>query len=60
MKICIEWYVDDILSLDPSLTEEECMIILQNARDSHDANIGINWDVLQFHINEFKENKNGK
>lgn len=52
----ISWHIDDVKSLDESLTDAEAREILNIAKHEHDATIGINWDVLQCHINYYKEN----
>lgn len=51
------WHVDDVLSLDDSLTREEAKEILESADHNHDASIGINWDVLETLIDNFKYDK---
>jgi len=35
------------------LSDEDCRAILARARVCHDANLGINWEVLQSHIQEY-------
>jgi hypothetical protein len=40
------WHVDDVLSERPDLTEEQCREVLRNLERNHDANIGINWEVI--------------
>ena len=49
------WGVDDVLSLDSSLTEKEAREILHGIK--HDASIGVNWDVIQANIDFFKAEK---
>jgi len=49
-KITISWNVEDILSLDDTLTIAECIEVLDMAEHSHDANYGICWDTLQTYI----------
>jgi hypothetical protein len=53
----IYWNVDDILSLDDTLTIEECIEVLDLAQNNHDANYGINWDTLKGWIEYIKEVK---
>jgi hypothetical protein len=53
-SISIEWEVDDVLELDDELTEAQCEKVLRMAEKKHDANVGINWDVLQYWIDEIK------
>ena len=58
-SISIEWEVDDIHQQlenrdeGVKLSDAECMEILEAAKDNHDATIGINWDVLDYHIDAF-------
>ena len=47
--ISIEWGVEDVRSCSDrwkNLTDEQCMEVLSAVERNHDANIGINWDVL--------------
>ena len=53
-EISITWCVEDVKSLDENLTDDECRQVLQMALRNHDATIGVNWDVLQCHIDELK------
>ena len=50
MKITIEWHVDDVKSLNENLTNEQCIAVLEQAKKTHDASIGINWDVIKCHV----------
>ena len=47
--ITVIWSKEDVLELRPDLTEEQAADVLVSADRRHDANIGINWEVLQFH-----------
>ena len=53
-KITISWNVEDVLGLDDSLTTDQCIEVLDLARDNHDANYGISWDTLSSYIDEVK------
>jgi len=53
----IYWNVQDVLSLDDTLTIEECIEVLDLAQNNHDANYGINWDTLKGWIEYIKEEK---
>lgn len=53
----VVWHIDDVKRLDNSLTDEQCREVLAAALDEHDATIGINWDVLQYHISKLRESK---
>jgi hypothetical protein len=33
-----------------TLSDDDAEIVLEHAADKFDANLGINWDILQFHI----------
>lgn len=48
------WHVDDVLNraneTDADLTEEQALEILSRVDRKYDANIGINWDVLDTYI----------
>ena len=44
--ITIKWHVDDVLSIRPDLTIEQALDVLCRAKNTHDACIGINWEVL--------------
>ena len=45
----IIWSKEDVLEIRPDLTEEQAGDVLAAANHRHDATIGINWDILQFH-----------
>ena len=50
-QIAVIWSVDDVLEIRPDLTEDEAWNVLQAVEDDHDANVGICWDVLEYHAN---------
>ena len=41
-----EWHVDDVLNQRPDLTEDQACEVLALIAHNFDANIGINWDVI--------------
>ena len=45
-RIAIVWNVEDVLEVRPDLTEEQAKEVLRRVKRGHDANVGINWDVL--------------
>jgi hypothetical protein len=51
------WHTDDVISLDPSLDRDSARLVLTMAVEQHDANIGINWDVLNEYINQLRKMK---
>jgi hypothetical protein len=40
------WHVEDVQSVRPGLTDEQCREVLRQCGRHHDAEIGINWIVL--------------
>ena len=48
-QIASIWGIDDVLILRPDLSLEQAWDVLQQAENYHDANIGINWEVLNCH-----------
>jgi len=57
-QITITWTIEDIkdrgeyqdIFINDSMAKE----ILVNIKHQHDASIGINWDVIDSHINKYK------
>lgn len=47
-----DWHIEDVQSLDESLTDEQCIQVLEIVAETHDANLGVNWDVIQCAIDE--------
>lgn len=41
-----DWHINDIREQRPDLTDDQCREVLRNLEENHDANIGINWDVI--------------
>ena len=54
-SISVVWNIEDVKSLEPKVTDEQAMEVLELARDNHDANVGINWGVLEFWISQVYE-----
>lgn len=48
------WMSDDFLYLESTLDETEIEAAMELAYDNHDANVGFNWDSLQFAIDEVR------
>lgn len=47
-SISITWHIDDVrMAYNRPITDEQCREVLARADKWHDANTGINWDVLQ-------------
>ena len=49
------WHVDDVLSINSDLSRDQARLVLTMAMDNHDANIGINWEVLTEYIDRVLE-----
>lgn len=54
-QIAIIWDVEDVQMLNPELDDYQAMTILETVQNKHDANIGVNWDVIQFWIDNIHE-----
>ncbi len=56
-EITISWHIEDVQSQDPALTDDEARQVLQLIKHKHDANIGVNWEVIDFWIDYFKRER---
>ena len=54
-SISIIWNIEDVKSLEPNMSDEQSIEVLELALDNHDANEGINWTVLEYWISHIKE-----
>lgn len=45
-QIAAVWSIEDVMEIRPDISNSQAWEILQYCRETHDANIGINWDVL--------------
>jgi len=59
--IAIKWSTDDVLgvaeNMEIELTEQEADSILEKIEYYHDAELGINWLVIESYIQDFIEAK---
>jgi hypothetical protein len=46
-EIAIIWDTDDVLSVREDLSPIHAWHVLEHCRKCHDAEVGINWDVLE-------------
>jgi hypothetical protein len=46
-KIAVIWCIEDVRGLRPDLSDEQAWEVLQQVRDIHDADWGINWTTLE-------------
>lgn len=49
-QISLVWHAEDVLSLEPHLTPEQVGEVLDLVENTHDATIGVNWDVISVAI----------
>jgi hypothetical protein len=55
-EITISWHFSDIQEVDDTLTNDEAREILHLMKEKHDANIGINWEVIDSWIDFYRAN----
>ena len=51
-SIVILWHIDDVKSIRPDLSDEQCMEVLNMVARNHDAEAGVNWGVIEYWIDE--------
>lgn len=58
-EIQISWHIEDVKGMEgyEDLTDEEARKVLYLADRNHDANEGINWEVLQIWADQVKEER---
>jgi hypothetical protein len=56
-EISITWSYEDVQEQDPTLTDDEARQVLQLIKHKHDANIGVNWEVIDAWIDYFKRER---
>lgn len=56
-RISIVWCIEDIQSVDDTISNEDARTILQAIKEGHDATIGVNWEVLEYYVDLWKEGK---
>jgi hypothetical protein len=47
-----DWHIEDVQSVRPDLNDDQAADVLEAVADNHDANYGINWDVLRYWADE--------
>ena len=50
--IYVEWHISDVKDNHEGLTDDQCREVLQRVKYNHDANTGINWDVIDATVNQ--------
>ncbi len=46
-EIAIYWHIDDVKSIRPDLSDDQASSVLIHLKRTHDANEGINWQVIE-------------
>ena len=58
-QIAIVWALQDVLDqarqLKVNITKAQAREVLHRLQEKHDANQGINWDILDYYIREVRE-----
>lgn len=60
--VAISWHIDDVKDLywtryEKEMTDDEAREILANFAHNHDGSMTAMWDDLQFHVDNFEEEK---
>ena len=50
-SIRIEWHISDVKDNHDWLTDDQCREVLHEVARKHDADIGVNWDVIHVTVN---------
>lgn len=51
-SIAIRWHIEDVACVYPELSDEESREVLRRIKKNHDAEIGVNWDVIRHVAND--------
>jgi hypothetical protein len=46
LSIAVVWHIEDVLEVRPDLNKNQAWQVLRSVKQNHDANVGINWEVL--------------
>jgi len=46
-QIELIWHIEDVQEVRSDLTDDQARDVLKSLRRQHDANIGINWEVIE-------------
>ena len=49
-SIAIIWCVDDVKNIRTDLSDDECLEVLRYQDKTHDASMGVSWDLSLIHI----------
>lgn len=57
------WHIDDVRrviedrEISVAFTDAECLQVLENALENHDASIGMSWDAIEAELGPFLERR---
>ena len=51
-SIRIEWHISDVKEGNQGITDEQCREVLHEVARKHNADIGINWNVIDTTVNQ--------
>jgi hypothetical protein len=60
LSIAVVWHIEDVLQVRPDLNKNQAWEVLRLVKKSHDANVGINWEVLSATAEVLYGEKRGK
>ena len=60
-----DWHIEDITAeafevLEKQITEADAVEIMRRIAKAHDAEVGINWEVIRTHIEIYIDDKKGE
>ena len=59
-KVLVDkWCIEDVQSRGGWLTDKQAVKVLEVMADRHDANIGINWEVIDIYIDQMYPEPDG-
>lgn len=51
--VSVPWHIEDVQSRDSTLSDDEALTILDVVVRCHNPEIGVNWDVIDHHIEQY-------
>jgi hypothetical protein len=51
-QIAIIWSIQDVQENHPLLTDQQALEVLKTMKNHHDANVGINWETIDFWVSQ--------
>lgn len=48
-SIAIIWAIEDVKSIRPDLSDDECLEVLGYVDRKHDASLGVCWETIELH-----------